>query len=79
MIEVMGGYAELINCESEINGGYVDTTVYVKLYYRSAKAESDLVSFLMEKGFKRIIDHKGNGTNTMSKKITLIPMGGESI
>ena len=79
MIEVMGGYAELINSESEINGGYVDTTVYVKLNYRSDKAESDLVSFLMEKGFKRIFDHKGNVTNTMTKVIRLIPMGGESL
>jgi len=79
MIEVMGGYAELINTESEINGGFVDTSVYVKLNYRSDKAENDLVNFLSEKGFKRVYDQKGNATNAMSKVIRLMPMGGESV
>ena len=51
MITVEGGFAKVVNVESEIEGNFVKTTIYMKMTYADNKARENLIKRLREEGY----------------------------
>ena len=51
MITVEGGFAKVVNVESEIEGNFVKTIIYMKMTYADNKARERLVKRLHEEGY----------------------------
>ena len=62
MITVEGGFAKVVNVESEIEGTFVKTTIYMKMIYADNKARERLVKRLREEGYP--FSASGNSDDT---------------
>ena len=51
MITVEGGFAKVVNVDSEIEGNFVKTTIYMKMTYADNKARERLIKRLREEGY----------------------------
>ena len=51
MITVEGGFAKVVNVESEIEDKFVKTTIYMKMTYADNKARERLIKRLREEGY----------------------------
>ena len=51
MITVEGGFAKVVNVESEIEDKFVKTTIYMKMTYADNKARERLIERLREEGY----------------------------
>ena len=51
MITVEGGFAKVVNVESEIEGNFVKTIIYMKMTYADNKARENLIKRLSEEGY----------------------------
>lgn len=51
MITVEGGFAKVVNVESEIEGNFVKTTIYMKMTYADNKARENLIKRLKKEGY----------------------------
>ena len=51
MLTVEGGFAKVVNVESEIEGTFVKTTIYMKMIYADNKARENLIKRLREVGY----------------------------
>ena len=71
MITVEGGFAKVVNVESETEGNYVKTTIYMKMTYADNKARERLIKRLREEGYP--YSASGNNDNTRFR-IVRIPL-----
>ena len=62
MITVEGGFAKVVNVESEIEGNFVKTTIYMKMTYADNKAREKLIKRLREEGYP--YSDSGNNADT---------------
>ena len=51
MLTVEGGFAKVVNVESEIEGNFVKTTIYMKMTYADNEARERLIKRLREEGY----------------------------
>ena len=51
MLTVEGGFAKVVNVESEIEDKFVKTTIYMKMTYADNKARERLIERLREVGY----------------------------
>ena len=51
MITVEGGFAKVVNVESEIEDKFIKTTIYIKMTYADNKARERLIKRLREEGY----------------------------
>ena len=51
MVTVEGGFAKVVNVESEIEDKFVKTTIYMKMTYADNKARERLIKRLHKEGY----------------------------
>lgn len=51
MLTVEGGFAKVVNVETEIEDKFVKTTIYMKMTYADNKARERLIKRLREEGY----------------------------
>ena len=51
MLTVEGGFAKVVNVETEIEDKFVKTTIYMKMTYADNKARERLIKRLKEEGY----------------------------
>ena len=51
MLTVEGGFAKVVNVESEIEGNFVKTLIYMKMTYADNKSRGNLIKRLREEGY----------------------------
>lgn len=69
MITVEGGFAKVVNLESEIEGNFVKTTIYMKMTYADNKARENLIKRLLEEGYP--FSARGNSDDTRFKVVRI--------
>ena len=71
MITVEGGFAKVVNVESEIEGNFVKTTIYMKMTYADNKARERLIKRLREEGYP----YSASGNNDDTRfRVVRIPL-----
>ena len=71
MITVEGGFAKVVNVESEIEGNFVKTTIYMKMTYADNKAREKLIKRLREEGYR----YSASGNNDVTRfRVLRIPL-----
>ena len=73
MLTVEGGFAKVVNVESEIEDKFVKTTIYMKMTYADNKAREGLVKRLREEGYP--FSPSGNNDDTRFR-VVRIPLFG---
>ena len=73
MITVEGGFAKVVNVESEIEDKFVKTTIYMKMTYADNKARERLIKRLREEGYP--FSASGNSDDTRFR-VVRIPLFG---
>ena len=51
MLTVEGGFAKVVNVETEIEDKFIKTTIYMKMTYADNKARERLIKLLREEGY----------------------------
>ena len=51
MITVEGGFAKVVNVETEIEDKFMKTTIYMKMTYADNKVRDNLIKRLREEGY----------------------------
>ena len=69
MITVEGGFAKVVNVESEIEDKFVKTTIYMKMTYADNKARERLIKRLREEGYP--YSASGNSDDTRFKVVRI--------
>ena len=69
MITVEGGFAKVVNVESEIEGNFVKTTIYMKMTYADNKARENLIKRLRKEGYP--YSASGNNDNTRFRVVRI--------
>ena len=69
MITVEGGFAKVVNVESEIEGTFVKTTIYMKMTYADNKARERLIERLRKEGYP--YSTSGNNDDTRFKVVRI--------
>ena len=71
MITVEGGFAKVVNVESEIEGTFVKTTIYMKMTYADNKARENLIKRLRKEGYP----YSASGNNDDTRfRVVRIPL-----
>ena len=71
MITVEGGFAKVVNVDSEIEGNFVKTTIYMKMTYADNKARERLIKRLREEGYP----YSASGNNDDTRfRVVRIPL-----
>ena len=71
MITVEGGFAKVVNVESEIEGNFVKTTIYMKMTYADNKARENLIKRLRKEGYP----YSASGNNDDTRfRVLRIPL-----
>ena len=71
MITVEGGFAKVVNVESEIEGNFVKTTIYMKMTYADNKARENLIKRLRKEGYP----YSASGNNEDTRfRVVRIPL-----
>ena len=71
MITVEGGFAKVVNVESEIEDKFVKTTIYMKMTYADNKARERLINRLREEGYSL----SASGNNDVTRfRVVRIPL-----
>ena len=71
MLTVEGGFAKVVNVESEIEGTFVKTTIYMKMIYADNKARENLIKRLREVGYP----YSASGNNDDTRfRVVRIPL-----
>ena len=71
MITVEGGFAKVVNGESEIEGNFVKTTIYMKMIYADNKARENLIKRLRKEGYP----YSASGNNDDTRfRVVRIPL-----
>ena len=71
MITVEGGFAKVVNVESEIEGNFVKTTIYMKMTYADNKARENLIKRLRKEGYP----YSASGNNDDTRfRVVRIPL-----
>ena len=73
MRTVEGGFAKVVNVESEIEDKFVKTTIYMKMTYADNKARERLIKLLREEGYP--FSASGNSDDTRFR-VVRIPLFG---
>ena len=71
MITVEGGFAKVVNVESEIEDKFVKTTIYMKMTYADNKARERLIKRLREEGYPFSASGNSDDTRFMVVRIPL--------
>ena len=71
MITVEGGFTKVVNVESEIEGTFVKTTIYMKMTYADNKARENLIKRLRKEGYP----YSASGNNDDTRfRVVRIPL-----
>ena len=71
MLTVEGGFAKVVNVESEIEDKFVKTTIYMKMIYADNKARENLIKRLREEGYP----YSASGNNDDTRfRVVRIPL-----
>ena len=71
MLTVEGGFAKVVNVESEIEGNFVKTTIYMKMTYADNKARENLIKQLRKEGYP----YSASGNNDDTRfRVVRIPL-----
>ena len=71
MLTVEGGFAKVVNVESEIEGNFVKTTIYMKMTYADNKARENLIIRLRKEGYP----YSASGNNDDTRfRVVRIPL-----
>ena len=71
MLTVEGGFAKVVNVESEIEGTFVKTTIYMKMIYADNKARENLIKRLRKEGYP----YSASGNNDDTRfRVVRIPL-----
>ena len=71
MITVEGGFAKVVNVESEIEDKFVKTTIYMKMTYADNKARERLIKRLRKEGYP----YSASGNNDDTRfRVVRIPL-----
>ena len=71
MITVEGGFTKVVNVESEIEGTFVKTTIYMKMTYADNKARERLIERLRKEGYP----YSATGNNDDTRfRVVRIPL-----
>ena len=73
VIEVMGGYAKIVDTETTIDGCGIELTVYVRMFYGDETVKDEMVKLLRELGFKTEINRLGIIQDSLYKKMMIVP------
>ena len=69
MITVEGGFAKVVNVETEIEDKFVKTTIYMKMTYADNKARERLIKRLREEGYP--FSASGNSDDTRFRVVRI--------
>ena len=69
MLTVEGGFAKVVNVESEIEDKFVKTTIYMKMTYADNKARERLIKLLREEGYH--FSASGNSDDTRFRVVRI--------
>ena len=69
MLTVEGGFAKVVNVDSEIEGNFVKTTIYMKMTYADNKARERLIKRLREEGYT--YSASGNSDDTRFRVVRI--------
>ena len=69
MLTVEGGFAKVVNVESEIEDKFVKTTIYMKMTYADNKARERLIKLLREEGYP--FSASGNSDDTRFRVVRI--------
>ena len=71
MLTVEGGFAKVVNVESEIEGNFVKTTIYMKMTYADNQARENLIKRLRKEGYP----YSASGNNDDTRfRVVRIPL-----
>ena len=71
MITVEGGFAKVVNVESEIEGNFVKTKIYMNMTYADNKARENLIKRLRKEGYP----YSASGNNDDTRfRVVRIPL-----
>ena len=71
MLTVEGGFAKVVNVESEVESNFVKTTIYMKMTYADNKARENLIKRLREEGYP----YSASGNNDDTRfRVVRIPL-----
>ena len=71
MLTVEGGFAKVVNVESEIEDKFVKTTIYMKMTYADNKARENLIKRLRKEGYP----YSASGNNDDTRfRVVRIPL-----
>ena len=71
MITVEGGFAKVVNVESEVESNFVKTTIYMKMTYADNKARENLIKRLRKEGYP----YSASGNNDDTRfRVVRIPL-----
>ena len=71
MLTVEGGFAKVVNVETEIEDKFVKTTIYMKMTYADNKARENLIKRLREEGYPFSASGKSDDTRFRVVRIPL--------
>ena len=69
MLTVEGGFAKVVNVETEIEDKFVKTTIYMKMTYADNKARERLIKLLREEGYP--LSASGNSDDTRFRVVRI--------
>ena len=69
MLTVEGGFAKVVNVETEIEDKFVKTTIYMKMTYADNKAREKLIKRLREEGYP--FSASGNSDDTRFRVVRI--------
>ncbi len=69
MLTVEGGFAKVVNVETEIEDKFVKTTIYMKMTYADNKARERLIKLLREEGYP--FSASGNSDDTRFRVVRI--------
>ena len=69
MLTVEGGFAKVVNVESEIEDKFVKTTIYMKMTYADNKAREKIIKRVREEGYS--FSASGNSDDTRFRVVRI--------
>ena len=71
MLTVEGGFAKVVNVESEIEGNFVKTLIFMKMTYADNKSRGNLIKRLRKEGYP----YSASGNNDDTRfRVVRIPL-----
>ena len=71
MIEVMGGYRQIVNFETSICDDNVEGVLYVRVVYSNKNVKESLITELKKIGFKERLEMDGSINDVMYKVVDI--------